>query len=79
MQRWDHPYLETCCRAALHRLVLAGAAGRPAMAADASCLDRLVGMGLAERQTTGGYRVSEAGARRYTALVPPGRGRWEGR
>ena len=26
---WDEPYLETCCRSALHRLVLSGAVGRP--------------------------------------------------
>ncbi len=43
---YDEPYLETCCRAALHRVMLAGAAGRPGTEKDAPCLRRLAAMGL---------------------------------
>ncbi|ATU73732.1 hypothetical protein CFR78_01900 [Komagataeibacter rhaeticus] len=44
---WNEPYLESCCRSALHRLKLSGQAGRPAGVGDAPCLHRLEGMGLA--------------------------------
>ena len=43
---WNQPYLETCCRSALHRLYLAGVAGRPADQMDRGCLLRLQAMGL---------------------------------
>ena len=46
---WNEPYLETCCRAALHRLVLTEAVGRPPGLKDGPCLERLAGMGLAAR------------------------------
>ncbi len=48
---WNEPYLETCCRSALHRLLLCGGTGRPdahrAELKDARCLDRLEQLGLA--------------------------------
>ncbi|NVN30328.1 hypothetical protein HUK83_08275, partial [Endobacter medicaginis] len=53
MRMWDdEPYLETCCRSALHRLTLCDARGRPPVAEltvvkDARCLARLEGLGLA--------------------------------
>ena len=43
---WNQPYLETCCRAALHRLYLSGPAGRPAGQMDEPCQYRLEAMGL---------------------------------
>lgn len=43
---YNQPYLETCCRAALHRVVLTGEAGRPGTEKDAPCLHRLAGMGF---------------------------------
>lgn len=70
---YDAPYLETCCRSALHRLVLAGAAGRPAASKDAACLDRLVVAGLAAAQPADApperYCLTEAGRRRHAAAI----------
>ena len=66
---WDEPYLETCCRAALHRLVLAGATGRPDGLKDGPCLHRLTGMGLAAQRPDGRFTVSEAGTARHASEV----------
>jgi hypothetical protein len=66
---WTEPYLETCCRAALHRLKLAGAAGRPAGQKDDPCLARLVERGLAAQRADGRYGLTEAGAAAHAALV----------
>jgi hypothetical protein len=60
---WDETYLETCCRSALHRLVLSGAAGRPDGVADRPCLARLAEAGLAARRADGRWEPTEAGAR----------------
>jgi hypothetical protein len=62
---WDEPYLETCCRSALHRLVLSGEAGRPGGLKDGPCLVRLHAMGLARLRDDGRYALSEAGAARH--------------
>lgn len=66
---WHEPYLETCCRAALHRLFLAGEAGRPNTPLDAPCLRRLAGMGLAEPRTQGGFALTAAGATRHAVEI----------
>jgi len=66
---WDEPYLETCCRSALHRLVLSGAGGRPPRLKDGACLVRLVGMGLAEERQDGRYVVTDAGSGRHARDV----------
>ncbi len=66
---WDEPYLETCCRSALHRLTLCGAAGRPAELSDAGCLARLERMGLAQMRGDGRYEITGAGAARHAAEV----------
>ena len=58
---WNQPYLETCCRSALHRLVLSGAAGRPAGLKDGPCLARLADAGLATRRADERFAVTEAG------------------
>lgn len=66
---WDEPYLETCCRAALHRLCLAGGAGRPGGLKDGPCLERLARMGLVRVRDDGRYDLTEAGAARHAAEV----------
>jgi len=66
---WNEPYLETCCRSALHRLALSGMAGRPAGLKDGACLARLAGIGLAECQSDGRYAITEAGSLRHARDV----------
>ncbi len=66
---WDEPYLETCCRSALHRLVLSGETGRPAGMKDGPCLTRLMAMGLARDRTDGRYFLTEAGRDRHAREV----------
>jgi hypothetical protein len=62
---WNEPYLETCCRSALHRLVLSGKAGRPAGLKDGPCLTRLAAMALAVARPDGRYALTEAGSLRH--------------
>jgi hypothetical protein len=69
MRMWNQPYLETCCRAALHRLYLCGDAGRPSGLADEPCLVRLSGMGLCDRRADGRYGINLAGSRRHANEV----------
>ena len=58
---WDEPYLETCCRSALHRLTLCGRPGRPPGMKDGPCLQRLCDMGLAEQvHGDGRYGITAA-------------------
>lgn len=66
---WTEPYLEPCCRSALHRLVLAGPLGRPTGLKDGPCLDRLTGMGLAERKWDGRVEITEAGLGAHRRFV----------
>lgn len=67
---WDEPYLETCCRSALHRLLLCGSAGRPDGLKDGPCLARLEGMGLARaRPEDGRYEATAAGAARHASEI----------
>lgn len=68
---WDQPYLETCCRSALHRLTLCGPAGRPAGLKDGPCLERLAAMGLACRRPDGRYMPTEAGLARHAREIVP--------
>jgi hypothetical protein len=75
---WNEPYLETCCRAALHRLFLSAGSGRPAGVADQPCLKRLSGMDLCQHAADGRYRLTDAGAVRHAMEVvniPAKRGR----
>ena len=69
MTIWNEPYLETCCRAALHRLTLVGAAGRPDGLKDGPCLARLEGMGLACRREDARYALTPAGTQRHAREV----------
>lgn len=66
---YHEPYLETCCRSALHRLTLVGPGGRPPGLKDGPCLTRLAGMGLAEQRTDGRYQITKAGADRHASEV----------
>jgi hypothetical protein len=66
---WTEPYLETCCRSALHRLTLAGLAGRPAGLADAPCLNRLAAKGLAQAGEDGRFQVTQEGLARHSAEI----------
>ena len=68
---WTEPYLETCCRSALHRLTLCGAPGRPSGLKDGPCLERLAGMGLACQRADGRYEVTEAGRERHAQEIVP--------
>jgi hypothetical protein len=62
---WNEPYLETCCRSALHRLTLVGPHGRPPGLKDGPCLNRLTGMGLAQPREDGRFEITEAGLSRH--------------
>lgn len=66
---WNEPYLETCCRSALHRLSLAGAAGRPGGLKDGPCLERLAGMGFVRARPDGRFELTPDGAARHAREV----------
>jgi hypothetical protein len=66
---WREPYLETCCRSALHRLVLSGATGRPPGLKDGPCLRRLADMGLARVRDDGRYEPTQAGIARHAEEI----------
>lgn len=66
---WDEPYLETCCRSALHRLALCGELGRPAGMKDGPCLERLASRDLARKGADGRYRLTPTGQKRHREEV----------
>ncbi|WP_346346406.1 hypothetical protein [Acetobacter persici] len=66
---WNEPYLETCCRSALHRLCLAGAVGRPAGQRDDPCLIRMEGMGFVRNNGQGRFFVTDEGKARHAREV----------
>ena len=66
---WREPYLETCCRSALHRLTLCGEAGRPSGLKDGPCLLRLAGMGLARPREDSRFEITTAGSARHAREV----------
>ncbi len=66
---WTDPYLETCCRSALHRLILAGASGRPQHLKDGACLARLETMGFAAVEPGGRYYTTDAGRQRHESEI----------
>ena len=68
---WDQPYLETCCRAALHRLMLAGQIGRPPALKDGPCLQRLTVDGFAHQRSDGRYEPTQAGVSRHSLEIEP--------
>ncbi len=73
--RWDEPYLETCCRSALHRVWLAGELGRPDGLKDGQCLARLARFGFVIRREDDRCVLSPAGADRHQTEVLRGAGR----
>jgi hypothetical protein len=66
---WDEPYLESCCRSALHRLTLCGPEGRPPGLKDQRCLARLGGMGLVRTRADGRYEITPEGRARHRQEV----------
>jgi hypothetical protein len=66
---WTDRYLETCCRSALHRVMLSGVAGRPHGLKDGPCLERLAGMGLVCERADGRYALTTCGIRRHAAEI----------
>ncbi len=68
---WDEPYLETCCRSALHRLLLVGASGRPAGLKDGPCLARLEGLGFARERGDGRFEATASGLERHAVEIAP--------
>ncbi len=68
---WDEPYLETCCRSALHRLLLVGDTGRPGGLKDGPCLARLQGLGLACERPDGRFEATPAGLARHAVEIAP--------
>jgi hypothetical protein len=70
---WSEPYLETCCRSALHRLLLCQDIGRPAGLKDGQCLVRLTAMGLARPRRDLRFEITPAGLDRHDREIgrPP--------
>jgi hypothetical protein len=66
---WDQPYLETCCRSALHRLHLSGNAGRPPDLLDGQCLLRIASIGLCDQRPDGRFAISAEGVVRHATEV----------
>jgi hypothetical protein len=66
---WNEPYLETCCRSALHRVVLTGSAGRPPGLKDGPCLIRMAGMGLVCERADGRFEITKAGVARHASEI----------
>lgn len=66
---WNQPYLETCCRSAIHRMILCGDIGRAADGKDAPCLERLARLGLARNRADGRYVATEAGSERHAREI----------
>ncbi|ODU62087.1 MAG: hypothetical protein ABS99_01485 [Acetobacteraceae bacterium SCN 69-10] len=62
---WDDPYLETCCRAALHRVVLSGDVGRPDGLKDGRCLHRMAAMRFTCQRADGRFTATPAGLARH--------------
>jgi hypothetical protein len=66
---WNEPYLETCCRSALHRLRLSGNSGRPFGSKDDYCLARLASLGLAAARSDMRYEMTSAGANWHYQVI----------
>lgn len=75
---WNEPYLETCCRSALHRLMLCHdpqgqnqgqPLGRPSGLKDGPCLERLQRMALARLRPDGCFEITSAGQTRHASEI----------
>jgi hypothetical protein len=69
---YDQPYLETCCRSALHRLILCEEVARPPGLKDGPCLARLAEMGLARQRSDRRYEITQAGRVRHALEIEAG-------
>jgi hypothetical protein len=66
---WNQPYLETCCRSALHRVWLSDAEGRPGGLKDGNCLLRMAAMGLVCERADGRFAITDAGRSRHAQEI----------
>jgi hypothetical protein len=66
---WNEPYLETCCRSALHRVTLSGVSGRPDGMKDGPCLHRLATMGFVCAREDARFETTDAGRARHAAEI----------
>lgn len=66
---WNEPYLETCCRSALHRVTLCGDTGRPDGMKDGPCLHRLAAMGFVREREDGRFDVTVSGLARHASEI----------
>lgn len=66
---FDEPYLETCCRSALHRVTLTGETGRPDGLKDGPCLHRLATMGFVCMRPDGRFEATDAGRVRHASEI----------
>ena len=66
---WKEPYLEPCCRSALHRVALAGLAGRPKGLKDDPCLERMQRMGFVVCSEEGRFFMTPAGRQRHAQEI----------
>ncbi|KXV07831.1 hypothetical protein AD931_10335 [Gluconobacter oxydans] len=70
-ESYDEPYLETCCRSTLHRLLLCAATGRPTGLKDQPCLERLERLGLSELRDDGRFVITQDGLKRHREEIGP--------
>ncbi len=66
---WNQPYLETCCRSALHRVWLSGAQGRPGGLKDGKCLLRMERMGLVCERPDSRFEITAPGLARHAQEI----------
>ena len=69
---YDEPYLETCCRSALHRVTLSGESGRPDGMKDGPCLHRLAAMGFVCERGDGRFETTDPGRARHASEIARG-------
>ncbi|MBS1102137.1 hypothetical protein JK202_03775 [Gluconobacter sp. Dm-62] len=70
-ESYDEPYLETCCRSTLHRLLLCASTGRPTGLKDQPCLERLERLGLSELRDDGRFVITQDGLKRHREEIGP--------
>jgi len=70
-ESYDEPYLETCCRSTLHRLLLCASTGRPTGLKDQPCLERLERLGLSELRYDGRFVITQGGLKRHCEEIGP--------
>ncbi len=66
---WSEPYLETCCRSAMHRLAQAAEIGRPPGLKDGPCLERLAEQDFAVRRVDGRFEITGQGHARHASEI----------